>query len=213
MKKKTIIIVVAAALILAAATAITVYAYLQNTIQQPNTFTIGENEVSVTEAFTEPDVMRMNDTFDKVVYVQNTGTSDQFVRAYLDFSDSRVRDKAKIVYTKNGTQTEKSWSEFLSDLPDNWEYVSETDTDGAELGGYFYYGKILKVGETTPPLMDGVKTDFTTSQGDTNVDNISDFDIVVYTESVQTTEINAAGTVYTDNDWRLAWKKFLEVSP
>ena len=69
MKKKTIIIVVAAALILAAATAITVYAYLQNTIQQPNTFTIGENEVSVTEAFTEPDVMRMNDTFDKVVYV------------------------------------------------------------------------------------------------------------------------------------------------
>ena len=191
MKKRTLIIIVAAALVFAAATAVTVYAYLQNTVQKSNEFTIGEDKAEVTEAFTEPPEMHMTDTFEKVVSVQNTGTSEEFVRVYLDFSDSRVREKAKIVYTKNGVSQEADWSGFLNDLPDDWHYVSETDTDGALLGGYFYYGKILEAGETTPPLMNGVKTDFTSYDGDTNADNISDFDIVVYSESVQTTEINA----------------------
>lgn len=211
MKKRTLIIIVAAALVFAAATAITVYAYLQNTVQKSNEFSIGEDKAEVTEAFTEPPEMHMTDTFEKVVSVQNTGTSEEFVRVYLDFSDSRVRDKAKIVYTKNGVSQEADWSGFLNDLPDDWHYVSETDTDGALLGGYFYYGKILEAGETTPPLMNGVKTDFTSYDGDTNADNISDFDIVVYSESVQTTEINSAGRVYTDNEWRLAWLSFLDL--
>ena len=211
MKKRTLIIIVAAALVFAAATAITVYAYLQNTVQKSNEFTIGEDKAEVTEAFTEPPEMHMTDTFEKVVSVQNTGTSEEFVRVYLDFSDSRVREKAKIVYTKNGVSQEADWSGFLNDLPDDWHYVSETDTDGALLGGYFYYGKILEAGETTPPLMNGVKTDFTSYDGDTNADNISDFDIVVYSESVQTAEINSAGRVYTDNEWRLAWLSFLDL--
>ena len=211
MKKRTLIIIVAAALVFAAATAITVYAYLQNTVQKSNEFTIGEDKAEVTEAFTEPPEMHMTDTFEKVVSVQNTGTSEEFVRVYLDFSDSRVREKAKIVYTKNGVSQEADWSGFLNDLPDDWHYVSETDTDGALLGGYFYYGKILEAGETTPPLMNGVKTDFTSYDGDTNADNISDFDIVVYSESVQTTEINSAGRVYTVNEWRLAWLSFLDL--
>ena len=211
MKKRTLIIIVAAALVFAAATAITVYAYLQNTVQKSNEFTIGEDKAEVTEAFTKPPEMHMTDTFEKVVSVQNTGTSEEFVRVYLDFSDSRVREKAKIVYTKNGVSQEADWSGFLNDLPDDWHYVSETDTDGALLGGYFYYGKILEAGETTPPLMNGVKTDFTSYDGDTNADNISDFDIVVYSESVQTTEINSAGRVYTDNEWRLAWLSFLDL--
>ena len=195
MKKRTLIIIVAAALVFAAATAVTVYAYLQNTVQKSNEFTIGEDKAEVTEAFTEPPEMHMTDTFEKVVSVQNTGTSEEFVRVYLDFSDSYVRDKAKIVYTKNGTQTSKSWSEFINDLPIDWAYVSESDaTDGALLGGYFYYTKKLAAGQTTPPLMEGVQTNFAASEGDSNVDNIDDFDIVVYTETVQTTEINADGT-------------------
>ena len=144
--------------------------------------------------------------------MQNTGTSEEFVRVYLDFSDSYVRDKAKIVYTKNGTQTSKSWSEFINDLPIDWAYVSESDaTDGALLGGYFYYTKKLAAGQTTPPLMDGVQTNFAASEGDSNVDNIDDFDIVVYTETVQTTEINADGTEYTDSDWKPAWRSFLDL--
>ena len=212
MKKRTLIIIVAAALVFAAATAVTFYAYLQNTVQKSNEFTIGEDKAEVTEAFTEPPEMHMTDTFEKVVSVQNTGTSEEFVRVYLDFSDSYVRDKAKIVYTKNGTQTSKSWSEFINDLPIDWAYVSESDaTDGALLGGYFYYTKKLAAGQTTPPLMDGVQTNFAASEGDSNVDNIDDFDIVVYAETVQTTEINADGTEYTDSDWKPAWRSFLDL--
>ena len=209
MKKRTLIIIVAAVLVFAAAT-VTVYAYLQNTAQKSNEFTIGEDKAEVTESFTEPPEMHMSDTFEKVVMVENTGSTDEFVRVYLDFSDSRVRDNAKIVYTKNGTQTAKSWSEFLGDLPADWAYVSENDaTDGELLGGYFYCTKKLSAGQTTPPLMEGVQTNFAASEGDSNAGNIDDFDIVVYTETVQTTEIDAGGTEYTDNQWRQAWTSFL----
>lgn len=208
MKKRTLIIIVAAVLVLAAAT-VTVYAYLQNTAQKSNEFSIGEDKAEVTESFTEPPEMHMSDTFEKVVMVKNTGSTDEFVRVYLDFSDSRVRDNAKIVYTKNGTQT-KSWSEFINDLPADWAYVPESDaTDGELLGGYFYCTKKLSAGQTTPPLMEGVQTNFAASEGDSNAGNIDDFDIVVYTETVQTTEIDADGTVYTDNDWKPAWRSFL----
>ena len=115
MKKRNLIIIVAVALMIAAATVITVYAYLQNTVNQPNRFVIEEGNVDVTETFTEPDVMTMSDTFTKVVSVKNSGTSDQFVRVYLDFSDSLVRDRAVMVYTKNDETQEKSWSSFLDD--------------------------------------------------------------------------------------------------
>ena len=151
----------------------------------------------------------------KKVYVENTGTSDQFVRVYLDFSDSRVRDNAMIVYQKeNQTQT-KSWDEFLRNLPENWtyvSYVSTDDTDYSTLGGYFYYTKVLKPDETTTALIDSITTDFRTDDTDTNTDNIKDFDIIVYSESVQTVEIDTSGTVYTDTDWKKAWKSFLHIS-
>lgn len=210
--KKKIIVIIAGILAVIIAAAVTVYAYLQSTVEQPNVFTVGSDSLQVTEVFTEPETMRMTNQFEKKVMVQNTGTSEQFVRVYLDFSDSRIRDNSEIVYTKNGTSQEKTWSEFLSDLPENWVYVSDTDSDGDLLGGYFYYTKKLSSGETTNTLIDGVKTDFSAETGDDNVDNINDFDIIVYTESVQTTEIDDSGTVYNDGDWKTAWKTFLEIS-
>ncbi|MBQ2444274.1 MAG: hypothetical protein II501_03220 [Clostridia bacterium] len=212
MKKRIKIIIVAAVVIIAATTATVLFAYLQSMVNQPNKFNIGEGNIAVTEVFTEPDSMTMGDFFEKVVAVKNTGASSQFARVYLDFSDSRVKSEAKIVYTKNGIRQEKSWNDFLADLPENWVYVSENDLDGALLGGYFYYSKVLAKGSTTSPLINGVITDFTTAEGDTNADNISNFDIVVYSECVQTTEIDSDGTVYTNNDWRSAWNSFLALS-
>ena len=207
MNKRLKITLIAVLSLLVAATAVGVtYAYLQNTQEQPNTFKVKEDMVSVTETFTEPTTMQIRNEFEKKVAVQNTGTSDQFVRVYLDFSDSRIRDKSKLV----SSTEEYSWNEFLTHLPDNWEYVPETD---ATLGGYFYYTKILKPNEKTPNLIEKVKTDFTdTEDGTENIDNINDFDIVVYTESVQTTEIDQNGTQYTDADWQTAWRSFLSLS-
>ena len=202
---KITLIAVLSVLVAAAAVGVT-YAYLQNTQQQPNTFKVKEDKVSVTETFTEPTTMQIQNEFEKKVAVQNTGTSDQFVRVYLDFSDSRIRDKSKLV---SSTGEEYSWNEFLTHLPDNWAYVSESDNQ--TLGGYFYYTKILKPNEKTPNLIEKVKTDFT-EDGTENIDNINDFDIVVYTESVQTTEIDQNGTQYTDAKWQTAWRSFLSLS-
>ncbi len=207
MNKRLKITLIAVLSVLVAATAVGVtYAYLQNTQQQPNTFKVKEDKVSVTETFTEPTTMQIQNEFEKKVAVQNTGTSDQFVRVYLDFSDSRIRDKSKLV---SSTGEEYSWNEFLTHLPDNWAYVSESDNQ--TLGGYFYYTKILKPNEKTPNLIEKVKTDFT-EDGTENIDNINDFDIVVYTESVQTTEIDQNGTQYTDAKWQTAWQNFLSLS-
>lgn len=202
---KITLIAVLSVLVAAAAVGVT-YAYLQNTQQQPNTFKVKEDKVSVTETFTEPTTMQIQNEFEKKVAVQNTGTSDQFVRVYLDFSDSRIRDKSKLV---SSTGEEYSWNEFLTHLPDNWAYVSESDDQ--TLGGYFYYTKILKPNEKTPNLIEKVKTDFTEDRTE-NIDNINDFDIVVYTESVQTTEIDQNGTQYTDAKWQTAWQNFLSLS-
>ena len=206
MNKRLKITLIAVLSLLVATTAVGVtYAYLQSTQQQPNTFKVKEDKVSVTETFTEPTTMQIKNEFEKKVAVQNTGTSDQFVRVYLDFSDSRIRDKSKLVSSKG----EYSWNEFLTHLPDNWAYVSESDNQ--TLGGYFYYTKILKPNEKTPNLIEKVKTDFT-EDGTENIDNINDFDIVVYTESVQTTEIDQNGTQYTDAKWQTAWQNFLSLS-
>ncbi|MBR2283436.1 MAG: hypothetical protein IJ874_03310 [Ruminococcus sp.] len=105
-------------------------------------------------------------------------------------------------------QFKKSWSDFLGDLPDNWEYIPESDNgDGRLLGGYFYYTRVLKKGEATPCLIEGIETDFGSG---TNTDNITDFDMIVYSESVQTTETDESGKEYPDSEWRDAWKSFLE---
>ncbi len=199
-----------------------VYAYLQDAIERTNRIVIGEGKVKVDETFTTPPSLQMSNTFVKVVTVKNTGTSDQYVRTFLDFSDSSVRDRSKIIYTKtkNGTPKEAAWGAFLNDLPDDWIYVGNGDTDSAVLGGYFYYKKSLAPGESTPPLITGIKTDYETAvppSGQTaNVDKITDFDVFVYSESVQTVETKT-GTVYDsatdDNAWRNAWKSFLSRNP
>jgi hypothetical protein len=63
---------------------------------------------------------------------------------------------------------------------------------------------VLNAGEETSPLLSSVKTDFESTY------DISDFDIIVYSESVQTIEINASGTQYTE--YEKAWKSFLHIS-
>ncbi len=210
MKKRSKIIIAIAVPVILAAAVITVFAYIQNRTEQTNEFSIGEDVNTVSEVFTEPEDVGMNNTFRKEVSVVNSGTSDQFVRVYLDFSDSLVRDKSKIVYTKNNVSQQKSWSEFIADQRDDWEFVPETSSaDDAILRGYFYYKGILQPGEKTPNLIDGVVTDFSDDPDESNPDKITDFDIVVYSETVQTTEINENGTEYTGAQWKQAWKSFL----
>lgn len=260
MKKRTRAVTAAAAIVIAAAAIVAVvYAYIQREVEEPNRFTIGEDVVTVEETFPTQPYQNMSDEFTKVVAVKNTGTSDQYVRVYLDFSDSTLRDR-KIVFAPDPPESgeektvpailivyppkeeqgqeqedsEKSWEDFLNDMAtgvNGWVYVSDVPAAGETpeatkeretLGGYFYYTKVLEPGETTPPLIKGIKTDFRLAKNDTDTDKITDFDVIVYTESVQTVE-PGTGKVYTsaanppenpevtpaDPWWKTAWINFL----
>ena len=240
MKKpiRTLTAAVILALVLAAASAV-VYAYLMRSDGRENVLTVGEGKTVVSEAFTEPSYLLMRNegdqSFDKVVTVENTGTSDQYVRVYLDFSDSTLRDKARIIYERNGSVFTADWEGFLAALPEDWEYISEAADP--ELGGYFYYKGLLAPGEKTTALIQGVEMSYG-DPTDTDPNLISDFDLIVYTESVQNVE-TGTGQIYappavqeppadpgTPGDpgtpeppaadptpWRTAWRSFLTRTP
>ena len=221
MKKQIRLLTAAVVLLLAAAAATAaVYAYLQSKNVQPNVFEIAEGGVEVTETFTAPQYLKQENIVQKVVTVQNTGTSDQYVRVYLNFSDSTVRDRTKLVYASSDGRSH-TWEEFLYELshpaenpPVGWVYVPEDAIpDGRLLGGYFYYTEILAPGASTPPLIEGIETTF----DEDDPDQITEFNVIVYTEGVQTVEI-AMGEVYgpataeAPTPWKTAWRSFLDRS-
>lgn len=208
--KKKLIIICTGAAVLLAATGLTL-AYLGTQSSKDNKITVGYGDVSITEQWSEPEQQSMQNTTQKEVKVTNTGSVPCFVRVYAEFSDSRVADKAKVT---NFTDY-YLWAAFKEELakstntisPD-WKFVANDDT---KIGGYFYYTKKLPAGESTSSLIKAVKTDYRDGAADSNIDKIQSFDIIVYSEIVQTTELD--GTEYNDSDWLAAWKSFLRVTP
>lgn len=236
-KKKIIFVCIAAAA--AAAVSLSVgltIAYLGRTKEKVNTITVGHGDGEISEEFTEPSVATMDNKNDKTVWVKNTGTVPVFARVYMNFSDSRVADKAKITYNDGTTDQTDSWSVFLNAMKsevNGWKYIAEDDeNDGDTLGGYFYYTKALEVessGNQTTELIKAVEVDFRDKYengdpdpNDSNIDKIQPYELIVYSELVQTVE-----TGYIDNqnskiygydynkddpaadEWRKAWKSYL----
>lgn len=240
-KKKIIFVCIAAAA--AAAVSLSVgltIAYLGRTKEKVNTITVGHGDGEISEEFTEPSVATMHDTNNKVVSVKNTGTVPVFARVYMNFSDSSIADnpKTKVTYKKNdSTEVSVAWSQFLIYMAEdnngtNWKYIPETSaTDSATLGGYFYYTKALEVPkepldntEKTTNLIEKVEVDFRdpNSANDSNIDKIQPYELIVYSELVQTVETGAVTsngqTVYgydynkpegTPDEWQKAWKSYL----
>lgn len=210
MKNKKIFIIstlVLAAIVLSVGITLS---YLSDSDPKENKFNVTKGNVTIQESFPKVETQTMEKEYDKKVQVKNDGatTTPCFVRVFVDFSDSRVRDKASII---NDTTTYNTWSEFLSAMDYSnqyWEYLPETDENG-KLGGYFYYKKVVQPNETTEPLFTKVKVKYSDNEEDSNIDKITDFDIIVYTETVQTTELN--GNVYTNTEWKDAWKSFLQM--
>jgi len=213
-------------------------AYLMDSENKPNTVKVGYGNGEISEEFTEPSVATMHDTNNKVVSVKNTGTVPVFARVYMNFSDSSIADKAKITYNNGTTDQTASWSDFLTAMQaendvNGWKYIPETGaTDSATLGGYFYYTKALEVGSSgnqTTNLIEKVEVDFRDKDGngdpdpnDSNIDKIQPYELIVYSELVQTVETGAVTsngqTVYGydynksgDNadEWQNAWKSYL----
>ena len=217
-QKKQIIALISATVMLLLFMGVTL-AYLGAKDEKQNTMKIGTNIETIQETFTEPETQKMMDNqVQKTVTVQNTGSVPCFVRVYAEFSDSRVAANAEV---KNGTSaTYSSWEIFKNNLKyststdENWTFISTDSSEDAKLRGYFYYKKVVEPQGETPTLFTNVKVNYTTDPTDTNIDKITDFEIIVYSETVQTTETNAsaAGTVFSDADWLNAWKSFLKVS-
>ena len=136
-----------------------------------NKFTLGGNTTTIEEECPEPDPVKPGDSFPKDVKIENKGPNDCYVRV-------------KALCTNSDIQ------EYLSyDLDEeNWAYDSFT--------GYYYYKQVLKDGETSPSLFTTV-----TISKDIPEDILTDFDIIVYSESYQSEGFDN----YED-----AWAHFLE---
>lgn len=219
MKNKNKIIIICLAAGIAFSMVSVTLAYLGTMQPKNNVITVGHDEVSIDEEFSSPDKMEMSNTTPKQINIKNTGSVPCYVRVFAEFSDSVVAADASVVTEKNAEMT---WENFKNGLKldqspetisDHWRYVPASS--GNKLGGYFYYTEKLLPGQTTgEPLIKSVKTDFNSAEDD-NIDRIKDFDIIVYSETVQSTEIGGAG--FEDNEsgpaWKQAWESFLKVGP
>ena len=107
-------------------------------------------------------------------------------------------------WISDNTDTFKSLLEQESNtVAQDWQFIANKGA-GDKIGGYFYYKKIVAPQEKTASLIKNVKVVY--PEG---IDYIQDYEMVIYTETIQTVEID--GTHYTDDDWRTAWERFLKV--
>ena len=246
-RKKVVLICSAAAAFVAAASFGITLAYLGDTTGKDNTVIVGHGDEEIKEEFSAPSEVSMrNNEVEKKFSITNTGTVPLFARLYAEFSDSTIADKAKV---KVGDK-EYKWADFklkMAESPDqrgddkeilpkNWRYMPESTTNG-KLGGYFYYTKVLPTSAKATPenpkvterLFDSVVYSYSDVSDESNIDLISGFEMIVYSETVQTVETGSVEvsnvdeqgnpvmeTVYgydyaEKNKWLEAWKSYLRV--
>ena len=211
--KKKLIIICACLLTAVLLSVGVTLAYLGTARKKENKVTVGKGDVTVTESnWVSPQTQHMENSTEKSVAVTNTGTVPCFVRVYMEFSDSEVAGKATV---KGADGNDYSWSDFKSALAgatntvsSKWKYV-DSDTDN-NLNGYFYYTEAVAPDGITAELIKAVNTDYNgNNDTDSNTDRIRSYDIIVYSETVQT--VDTDGTDYgTGNDWHTAWGRFLK---
>ena len=193
-------------------------AYLAANKNTPNEIKIDKGVISINEVFSEPSPLQLDNVTKKVVQVQNNGNSDCYVRVYVAFSDSDIAKKSLVSNTEPVSPAAQpaadsyiTWAAFTSTstpqtISPHWVYNS---TDG-----YFYYTQKVPAGENTEPLFRWVKTEYgkQTAGGNDNEqyydgtngsDFIKNFEIIVYSESVQTVDMG------NEVAYNVAWQNFL----
>lgn len=157
MKKKKIALILAGCLLIAGASFGASYSYMQASDEAVNEFTIGRNEIEVTEEYEPPKKLEPGVTFTKKPTVTNTGNIACWVRMRADFSDSEM----------------EKLCEF--DIGSNWT-AKQSD-------GYYYYTEKLEPGATTTSLFAGEKDNIQIKSDDVTEDKLVNFDILIYAES------------------------------
>lgn len=208
-------------LILAASVGTTL-AYLGAIDNKDNKIKVGTDIAQVSETFTEPEIQKQENTTQKEVQVKNTGTVPCFVRVYAEFSDSYIASIAKVANKDAPEENDYSaWETFKNTLAGetntiaaDWKYIKEGTDDVADnLEGYFYYTKILPLDNSdttdvdesvTSSLIKKVKV---TYPNENTEDYIRDYEMIVYTETVQAVDTN--GKEFAAADWQTVWDRFL----
>lgn len=163
-KKKIVSLCLAAVLVVMAVAGATV-AYFTDTDSKDNTFTVGNVDITLAEPRWNTNGQESDDVYPgeplyKDPTVTNDGANPCFVRIKVENLD-QFGDKGDITYRTN-YQT--------GALGADW--VLHTD-------GYFYYTKVLAVGETTDALFDQIVMPTGLTGGETAED------IVVTAQAVQ----------------------------
>lgn len=140
-KKKIVSLCLAAVLVVMAVAGATV-AYFTDTDSKDNTFTVGNVDITLTEPSWNTNGQESDDVYPgeplkKDPTVENVGKNPCFVRIKVENLD-QFDQKGMITYR----------TDYVTDaLGANW--VKNSD-------GYFYYTKVLAVGETTDALFDQI---------------------------------------------------------
>lgn len=144
-------------------------AYLTSFDQKENTVAVGHNTTETEEEFPDPTPIPVdeNPEFVKKVWVTNCSSGEEgfnvdcYVRVSLGYSNNDIGDAV-----------------ILKNLDtDNWVYKND---------GYYYYRYVLKEGESSKPLFTGFSID-SSRVDDTYLNQIQEFKIQIYEESVQST--------------------------
>lgn len=188
-----------------------VSAYFTDDNTKDNTVTPADNNVEVSEDYIPPTEQIVDDNiYEKKVAIVNESNTSCYIRVYMDFSDSRVRNRSyfsndpnksvESFYSAKRETTGETYIAKLSEVAPNWAFVP--DSDDSALAGYYYYKNLVPAGQSTDPLFTYVNT-----HNETN-DDIQQYDIIVYSESIQKSDID--GKEY--DDYVDAWTDFLSKS-
>lgn len=168
-------------------------AYLIDTDTAVNKTKIGGNNSHIAETF-DPAAPSAGKTITKKIAVKNDGPNASFVRVRLEGSSSDVGKYADYVFNgKTGYNT------------DAWEKGED---------GYYYYKGMLKPGETTSILIDGVLFSSSLPAFDINSNGHSgtnSFDVIVYEESytgVYKNKESKHTEFFKPSEYKKAWEYY-----
>lgn len=180
----------------------TTCAYFTYVREVRNRFTVGHNEITITEEYDPPDeIVPGEDTaFAKRVQVENTGTVPCYVRVRLEYSDSGMKEFCTNVLGEHRAPADQ-WGDRIGEFSEGrWVFGED---------GYYYYRDALEPGERTSLLLE--KVEISVPEGEE--ERIREFEILVYGESVQTLinqrDPDGQQTAVEAEDYREAWDQIL----
>lgn len=201
-KKRMKIVLLTVSLVLVIIGAVgTTLAYLTDNDLKKNTVFIGKDEIEIVEDKEFPKKQEQDEPYKKKVSVKNTGDIPCYVRVKVEFSKKQIETISFFATAEDKPEKDAadSWfsaapnsddnKSFINHLPDKWEYKD----------GYYYYTEPVPVGGSTSNLFTYVRTQYA------EVDDIQDYSIIIYAESVQT--INDDGSPYADHT--KAWENIM----